>query len=70
MASEAQRKQKILDDELAKPSPDPDVVYYLKTTSPYWNTVDTESMRRGASKVSGNEGLFALLRGLEKSHED
>ncbi len=53
MASEAEIKGKILKKELAKPFPDSDVVYHLKMTRPYWNTVDTAKLRRGESKLQG-----------------
>lgn len=52
MASEAQIKQKLLDDELAKSFPDQDIVYALKLTRDYWNTVDTDKMRRGFQKIA------------------
>lgn len=52
MASEAQINQKKLDDELAKRLPDYDIVYFLKTTRPYWNTVDVGAMKRGQNKHS------------------
>lgn len=51
MASDAEKYQKKLDDELKKPFPDPDVVYALKTTSPYWNTIDTSKVKRGFEKI-------------------
>jgi hypothetical protein len=58
MASEAQTKQKLLDAELAKAIPDPDVVYALRQTRPYWNTVDSDSIWRG----------FEKLKQLNKEH--
>lgn len=54
MASESQTMQKRLEAELAKPTPNPDVVYFLNTTRPYWNTIDRDAMNRGADKVYGD----------------
>lgn len=48
MASEAQIKQKILDEELKKPVPNSDLVYTLQKTRDYWNTIDTDKMKRGS----------------------
>ena len=61
MASQAETNRKRLREELAKPLPDPDVVYYLQTTRPYWNTVDTDAMRRGSGKLYGDS--------LQKTHD-
>lgn len=47
MASEAEIKGKLLAEELSKPLPNSDVVYYLTKTQPYWNTTDTEKLKRG-----------------------
>jgi len=52
MASQAETNQRRLDEELAKAYPDPDIVAYLKTSRPYWNTIDTDQLNRGARKLS------------------
>jgi hypothetical protein len=66
MASEAEVKQKLLDEELAKPHPDPDVLYYLQRTQHLWNTVDIDRMRRGASKVVSELGNDTLSTTLDR----
>lgn len=60
MASEAQINQKRLDEELAKPIPDNDIVYALKTMRPYWNTIDTSKVKRGLYKLNGTSLQKAL----------
>lgn len=63
MASEATINQRLLDAERAKPVPDPDIIYALEQTRPYWNTVDNGSIRAGFEK------LAALKRQEDKSHD-
>lgn len=62
MASEAEVNQKRLADELAKPTPDSDVVYYLQSSKPYWNTIDTDKMKRGCSKIYGDSLAKSLYK--------
>lgn len=62
MASEAQINQKRLDEELTKPLPDGDIVYALRATRPYWNTIDTDKIRHGFDKLRGT----SLQRTLER----
>ena len=56
MASQATTNQKILDDELKKPLPDKDIVYYLQNGKDYWNTIDTEKLDRGYNKLRQTKG--------------
>ena len=49
--SEAEKLERALEVELAKPLPDDDVVYTIRQRMPYANTVDTEKTRRGNSKL-------------------
>lgn len=73
MASEAQIKQKLLADELAKPYPDADIVYHLRITRNYWNTIDLDKSYRGAKKVQtliGDNSLQAKLEALTGQKEE
>lgn len=49
--SEADRLQELLNKELRKPIPDDDIVYALRIRIPYANSIDTERVRRGDSKI-------------------
>ena len=51
MASQATKNQKILDNELNKPFPNKDIVYYLQSEKGYWDTIDREKVDRGYNKL-------------------
>lgn len=64
MASEAQIKGKQLADELAKPVPDEDVLYALRSTQHLWNTIDNDKIRRGLDKLERPSLVFEPIAKL------
>lgn len=69
MASQAETNGKRLADELAKPIPDDDVVYALRSTQDYWNTVDTDKLKRGNDKIGRPSLIFEPIARLNQKQD-
>lgn len=69
MASEAEINGKRLADELSKPTPDDDIVYALRSTQNYWNTVDTDKIKRGNDKIRRPSLVFEPIARLNQKQD-